>query len=310
MNQKKVKSDNKKRKNLAASVRARLLNIAKEKQRDFNAVLLQYFQERFLYRLSISPYKDNFVLKGALLFLIYQMPRLRPTKDMDFLGNAIANNLEKMKMIIRNIIRMAAEDGVNFEQDSVTLESITEAGDYQGIRIRLDGRLGSVRKKIQLDVGFGDVVMDGPVEMYFPTLLDNPAPLIKIYSLESAIAEKFEAIVKYNFLSSRMKDFYDILYLAQHHSFKFNTLHAAIDATFKNRHTSLTDRRVVFDRKFKNDPAKQEQLHAFLERNKLEGEKFFNKVVGLLEDFLEPVCHRPDEQNTNKKWNVNSWCWI
>jgi len=304
-----VNSVNKKPKNLAASVKARLLNIARENQRDFNAVLLQYFQERFLYRLSQSSYKDNFVLKGALLFLIYEMPRLRTTKDIDFLGSGIANDLEKMKRIIQDIAQIPAKDAVIFQPDSVKLEKIAEVGEYQGVRIRLDGRLGSVRKKIQLDIVFGDVIVAGPVEMNYPTLLDNPAPIIKIYSLESSIAEKFEAIVKYNFLSSRMKDFYDILYLARNHSFEFNTLYEAIEASFKNRQTSLVDRQVVFDQKFKNDPARQVQWNAFLNRNNLEAEKSFKKVIELLEDFLEPVCQQTEKQIIHKKWNVNSWSW-
>lgn len=300
---------NKKPKNLAASVKARLLNIARENQRDFNAVLLQYFQERFLYRLSQSSYKDNFVLKGALLFLIYEMPQLRTTKDIDFLGSGIANDLEKMKRIIQDIAQIPAKDAVIFQPDSVKLEKIAEVGEYQGVRIRLDGRLGSVRKKIQLDIVFGDVIVAGPVERNYPTLLDNPAPIIKIYSLESSTAEKFEAIVKYNFLSSRMKDFYDILYLARNHSFQFNTLYEAIEASFKNRQTSLIDRQVVFDQKFKNDPARQVQWNAFLNRNNLEAEKSFKKVIELLEDFLEPVCQQIEKQNIHKKWNVNSWSW-
>ena len=292
-----------------ASVKARLLNIARENQKDYNAVLLQYCQERFLYRLSISAYKDNFVLKGALLFLIYQMPRLRPTKDIDFLGNGISNDLEKMKRVIQNIAKIPAEDAVIFHPENILLENIAEEGEYQGVRIRLDGRLGSVKKTIQMDIGFGDIIMNGPVELDYPTLLDNPVPTIKIYSLESSIAEKFEAIVKYNFLSSRMKDFFDILYLARNQSFQFDQLHKAIEATFNNRKTPLIDRQVVFDQKFKNDPAKQKQWNAFLNRSKLEEEKSFKKVIELLEIFLEPVCQKPDMQNMNKKWNESSWRW-
>ena len=101
-------------KDLGASVRARLTNIAKETKRDFDAILLQYLQERFLYRLSISPYRSAFVLKGALLFLVYEMPFLRPTKDVDFLVRSKSKDVGTIKNMIQDIARVDVEDGVRF----------------------------------------------------------------------------------------------------------------------------------------------------------------------------------------------------
>lgn len=141
-------------KNIAASARARLLTIAKDSGRDFNAVLLQYFQERLLYRLSISPYKHNFVLKGALLYLIFDMPRLRPTKDIDFLGADIDNSEENLIKVFRNIILTEENDGVTFDSESLDYELIKEDADYQGIRIFCTANLGNAKRRMQFDIAF------------------------------------------------------------------------------------------------------------------------------------------------------------
>jgi len=186
-------------KNLGASIRARLTDIARETKRDFDAILLQYFQERFLYRLSISPYRSVFILKGALLFLVYDMPFLRPTKDVDFLVRAKSKNIATIKGMIQDIARMDVQDGVRFLPESVSLESVMEDADYEGIRVKIQGSLDKARKMLQVDIAFGDVLVAGPVEMEFPLLLDDqPVPRLKVYSNESAIAEKFQSLVKLN----------------------------------------------------------------------------------------------------------------
>ena len=216
---------NKERKNISASIRARLTNIARQTGRDFDAVLLQYFQERFLYRISISPYREYFILKGALLFLVYNMPFLRPTKDIDFLVNSIPNDLQKIKRIIEDIALIDDKDGVVFIQKSISVESIIEDAVYEGVRIKIEATMDSTKKLLQLDIAFGDVVVEGPVEMSFPVLLEGQSvPNIQVYSRESAVAEKFEAIVKLNVITSRMKDFYDILFLAQKETFQMKNV--------------------------------------------------------------------------------------
>ena len=214
---------------MGASVRARLLDMAKKTGRDFDAVLVRYFQERFLYRLSRSPYERHFILKGALLFLVYEMPFFRPTKDIDFLGSATSNDMGNIKSMIREIAGLHLPDGVIFYPDSVKAERIKEDADYEGVRVKLEATLSGARKTLQLDIGFGDIVVPGPVEMEFPVLLEGlPVPSLMVYSKESAIAEKFEALVKLNFLTSRMKDVYDILFLASQESFRLATMREAI----------------------------------------------------------------------------------
>jgi len=306
-----MKNKKKHTKDLAASIRARLLSIAKINKQDFNAVLLQYFQERFLYRLSVSPYKDNMVLKGALLFLVNQIPRLRPTKDIDFLGVAITNDRDNVESIIRDILIIKADDGVIFDPDSVSSEIITDQAEYPGIRVCFECSLAAAQKRLRLDIGFGDEIVPHPVIMDFPVLLDDQAiPSVLTYSLESSIAEKFEAIVKYNFLTSRMKDFYDIWYILNNSEFNYHQLKAAIFTTFKNRSTALREYKIVFSADYKLDESKNVQWKAFLNRNKIDCHLSFPEIVGKLEKFLLPICISENEEKFPAIWDPTYNHWI
>jgi hypothetical protein len=306
--------EKRKLKNISASVRARLLNLAKAEQKNFNNVLLQYFQERFLYRLSVSPdpsqaQDENFILKGALLFLLYDAPRLRPTKDIDLLGRAQPNDLENIRTIIQQIAQIEAPDGVVLTKESATVEKIKESDEYEGVRVKIEAFLTSARQTLQIDIGFGDQIVPGPLEIEFPVLLDQPAPRIKGYSKESVISEKFEAIVRFNFLTSRMKDFYDILFLATHESFQMPILRQAIDATFHRRMTPLDDISIIFTEEFKVQVDKQEQWTAFLRRNHLESFERFASAVEHLRLFLEPVLKEPSDVLENLRWSPDLWLW-
>jgi predicted nucleotidyltransferase component of viral defense system len=297
-------------KDLGASIRARLTNIARETRRDFDAVLLQYFQERFLYRLSISPYQSAFVLKGALLFLVYEMPFVRPTKDIDFLVRSKSKDMRTIKSMIQNIAGVDVQDGVRFFPESISLASVMEAADYGGIRVKLKGFLDKAIKTLQIDIAFGDVLVAGPVEMEFPLLLDDqPAPCLKVYSNESAIAEKFQSLVKLNILTSRMKDVYDILFLASHQSFHMHLFRKAIVKTFKKRGTPIDERKSIFTKEFKSSKGKQAQWTAFLRRSRLESHEAFDKAIDHLELFLEPVCSRQPLSSAQLRWNPKKWSW-
>jgi predicted nucleotidyltransferase component of viral defense system len=298
-------------KNLGTSIRARLTNIAKETKRDFDAILLQYFQERFLYRLSISPYRSAFILKGALLFLVYEMPFFRPTKDVDFLVRSKSKDMRTIKGMIQDIARVEVQDGVRFFAESVSLESVMEDADYEGVRVKIHGSLDKARKMLQIDIAFGDVLVAGPIEMEFPLLLDDqPVPRLKVYSNESAIAEKFQSLVKLNILTSRMKDVYDILFLASHQSFDMHLLHKAIFKTFNRRGTPIEERRAIFTREFKSSKEKQTQWTAFLKRSRLESYRTFDEAINHLELFLEPVCSQRSLSSGDQfKWNPEKWTW-
>lgn len=296
--------------NLGASIRAKLYNIARETGRDFDSLLLQYFQERFLYRLSVSQFRRNFILKGALLFLAYKMPLLRPTKDIDFLLTSITNDLEEVKSIIGQVASIDAADGVSFVVESISVESIIENADYGGIRVKIEAMLANARKALQLDIGFGDVIVAGPIEMDFPILLEEqPVPHLHVYSKESAIAEKFEALVKLNILSSRMKDIYDILFLAVQESFNLKTMHKAILETFRNRATPLKDRASIFAEEFRHSKEKQTQWSAFLKRSRLDSFKSFAEAIEHLAHFIEPACGKLLLSRHDIIWSPEVWEW-
>ncbi len=277
-------------KNIASSVRARLLVIAKKSNRDFNAVLLQYFQERFLYRLSISESKENFVLKGAMLFRIYEMPASRPTLDIDFLCRNTDNSEENLNSLIKEILSIECNDGVTFDGDSISSEIIKEIDEYQGVRIFCLAYLGKAKTRLHFDIGFGDKVFPDPALLEFPVLLEDlPIPKIIAYSPETAIAEKFEAIVSLGIFTSRLKDFFDIYYMSQNYKFSSDNLREAIMITFDNRESDISNRNFVFSDEFKQDKNKRQQWKAFLNRISSEIPLSFGECLEYIEIFLEPI---------------------
>lgn len=196
--------------NIAASVHQRLLNKARETSRPFNEVLQLYACERFIFRLSRSPFAERFILKGALIFSTWSGPASRPTMDIDLLGK-LNNDLEVITETMKSISVIAVEDdGLIFHAETVTAARIVEIANYEGVRVRIQGNLGNARVSIQIDIGFGDVVIPGPRRVKYPTILDFPAPEINGYTMESTIAEKCHAMMRLGVLNSRMKDFYDI----------------------------------------------------------------------------------------------------
>ncbi|MBK7501204.1 MAG: nucleotidyl transferase AbiEii/AbiGii toxin family protein [Ignavibacteriales bacterium] len=292
-------------KNIAASVKEKLRNISTQSGREFQSVVSQYVQERFLYRLSESIYSNNLILKGALLFIAHDISRNRPTRDIDFLGSKIPNEIKDLVEVIKEILIIKTEDGLRFDSESVEAENITEDGDYKGVRIKFYAFLENSRERMQLDIGFGDMITAGPVEIEFPTLLDFPAPKLKVYSIETAIAEKFEAIVSLQLQTSRMKDFYDIQFFAKHYDFKKDILIKAIKTTFNNRSTDLALNKIIFEDKFKNDENFQILWSAFLDRNKLEKDKTFFEAVSRIQSFIQPVF----DSKTKNNWNPEKWKW-
>lgn len=202
-------------KNVSASVRQRLLDRAKRDRRPFNELLQYYAMERFLCRFSRSPHASRFVLKGALMLRVWRSPEFRPTMDIDLLGQT-RNEEANISAQIRDVLSVEVDpDGLVFDRDSIRTERIAEDAVYQGIRARFLATLDSARINMQVDIGFGDVVFPEPEEADLPVLLDFPAPRLRCYSRESAIAEKFETMVKLGELNSRMKDFYDIWLLSR-----------------------------------------------------------------------------------------------
>lgn len=274
--------------NVAASVRQRLLNIARHDGRPFNELLQYYAMERFLYRLSRSAHADCFILKGALMLRVWRSPQFRPTMDIDMLGRTSSEE-ERIVSQMREIMMAGVDpDGLVFAPDSIRTERITEDAEYEGIRVRFLGTLGTARISMQLDIGFGDIIHPGPEMSELPTLLDSPAPRLLCYSRESAIAEKFEAMVSLGALNSRMKDFYDIWFLSRQFDFDGNDLAEAITLTFRQRETHLPANIEAFSKDFAE--AKQNQWSAF--RKRLQQEHIpasFHELTTALESFLSPI---------------------
>lgn len=275
-------------KNVASSVRQKLLNLARNYKRPFNEILQYYAMERFLYRLSQSVHADRFILKGALMQRVWRSPEFRPTMDIDMLGRT-SNEEASLVAQIRDVMAVdVVPDGLAFDPDSIQSERITEDADYEGIRIRFRGSLDTARVNMQVDIGFGDIVYPGPEESYFPVMLEIPAPKLLCYSRESAIAEKFEAMVKLGSLNSRMKDFYDIWLLSRQFDFDGEKLAEAIRLTFEKRGTAIPRKIEAFEPSFID--AKQVQWAAFHKRLQQDhAPKSFSDVVAVVEEFLAPI---------------------
>jgi len=277
--------------NVAASVHQRLLNRARVEGRPFDE-LLQYFAlERFLYRLGRSPYAHQFVLKGALMFGVWQGPFSRPTRDVDLLG-WVDNRVEAVVQAIQVICQQPVpeDDGLRFDTHSVVGETITEGAQYQGVRARLFARLGTARIRLQIDTGFGDVLVPGPVKVRLPTMLDFPPPEVQGYTRESAIAEKYQAIVYLGAINSRMKDFYDIWSLATRFAFDGPVLAQAVRETFHQRQTTLRASPVAFTATFTEDQDKQAQWAAFIRRHPFEqAPPTLSGAIQVIKLLLQPV---------------------
>jgi predicted nucleotidyltransferase component of viral defense system len=250
-------------KNMGASVRARLLNIARERGQTFDLLLVRYALERFLYRLSLSAHKDNFVLKGAMLLATWLDNAYRPTRDIDLLGFG-ASQPEAILAVFREICAIETEDGVVFDAGALRIDRNREDLEYGGLRVVTDARIGGAKIRVVVDIGFGDAVEPGLNEIELPVLLDLPAPRLRAYPKEAVIAEKFQAMVDLGRANSRMKDFYDIWFLAKTFTFEDDRLARAITATFARRKTGIpVEAPDALSDAFAQDDAKRKQWEAF-----------------------------------------------
>jgi hypothetical protein len=277
--------------NVAASVRQRLLNLARERKEDFGLVLTKYGLERILYRISQSQYREVFVLKGALLFEVWTEQHYRPTRDADFLARG-QNAPQRFIEMFQEICGLNVEDdGVRFDPATITAEEISEDADYKGIRVKFFGFLENARLPIQIDLGFGDVITPAAIETELPTLLDAPKAKLLTYPRESVVAEKFEAMVSLGMANSRMKDLYDVRSLSRDFPFGGRSLADAIQKTFARRGTELPKGRpVTFTAEFFEDADKKKQWAAFCERNRnYVGEIPLQVVCQELAVFLLPL---------------------
>lgn len=296
--------------NIAASVLARLKNIADKEHLDFNFLLVRYIQERFLSRLAVSGHVNKFVLKGGFLLLAYNIEKARPTRDIDFLGVDISSDRKNIENLMREIISVDMNDGVKFLPDSLKSESIKEGERYHGIRIKLIARIGSARNMIQVDVGFGDIVSPHPLQMNYPTLLNKGSIKVLAYSNETIVAEKFEAIVKLTTFNTRMKDFYDISFMAKEFSFNAALLREAIQQTFNRRQASIQSGQDLLNSNFGDQPHFDRHWEAFKKRTRLSSNQNFRSAFAEIQLFLLAVVElevKTDARNMN--WNRLTCRW-
>ncbi|MEN9610162.1 MAG: hypothetical protein RLZZ628_976 [Bacteroidota bacterium] len=252
-------------KNNIASIQSRLKNVAQQEHKTYQIILIRYFIERLMYRLSVSSFQPHFCLKGGALLYAFDKEANRPTIDLDLLGLNLSNEQAHLKRIFQTLSQIPCEaDAVFFLKDSITTSEIQKEGRYAGIRVKIDARLGNIRHFLQIDIGFGDVITPAPVEMSYPTLLPMPIPQIIAYSVETVIAEKFEAMIDLADQNSRMKDFYDVYKLLQKKDYREPILEEAIRNTFQRRGTAFEANPVLFTQGFMENPQRQLDWKAFL----------------------------------------------
>jgi predicted nucleotidyltransferase component of viral defense system len=291
-------------KNSAASVRARLLALAQSRSQDYQRVLGRYAIERFLYRLGHSPYRNKFAIKGATLFTLWTGETHRPTKDLDMLGWG-SSAISDVEETIRAICKVEDNDGILFDGESVEGTRIKEEDEYDGVHVKFHAVLAGARIPMQVDIGFGDAVYPEPEFASFPVLLPMEAPLIRAYPREAAIAEKFNAMVVLDIRNSRMKDFYDIWFMATTWDFDLAALRTAILASFERRKVAIPqDVPFALTEEFLDDPQKTQQWNAFVSRL-YSGSKTpsLEEVGALLRALLLPCIHPATAPgSTNRRW--------
>ena len=301
---------NRKPTNIPASVLAKLKNIADKDNFDFNFLLLRYIQERFLSRLAVSGYVNKFVLKGGFLLLAYNIEKARPTKGIDFLGINISRDRKELERVVREIVLVDLSDGVRFLPESVRSAVIKEKADY-GIRITLTANIGSAKSTIQIDCGFGDIISPHPLQMDYPTLLHKEGIKLLAYSKETIVAEKFEAIVKLTTFNTRMKDFFDIVFLASEFDFDGATLQLAIRNTFARRQTSFNLAEELLHSDFGGRAHFQHHWDAFKRRTRLTTRDVFSDIFEVIQVFIAPTIEAEmagkalslNWDRTAKKWS-------
>lgn len=293
-----------KKRNIAASIRAKLLTKARAEKLDFNLILTRYALERLLYRLSVSAHSGQFLLKGALLFdLWFDVPH-RPTRDADLLGFG-SDEVPDIEEVFRDICALELDDGIHFLPESVRANTIRKESSYSGVRVLLLGLLSGAHCSVQVDVGFGDAITPGPETVNYPTLLPGlPSPTLRAYPRYTVVAEKFQAMVVLGAANSRMKDYFDLLILSRHSNFNGDLLCQAIRATFERRSTPAPSGIPYgLSGEFALDSQKQVQWRAFLKKNALSHMEL-DEVIHALQLFLLPPLEvlRGKEVDTQMEW--------
>jgi len=290
--------------NLAASVLAKLANIAGQSEEGYNLLLVRFVAERLLFRLASSEHTESFVLKGAMLFLLWGSNPHRPTRDIDLLGFG-EPDAERLAGIFRFLCAASLpDDGVNFEAESVIAEEIRALDQYGGIRVTLRAKIGNAQIPMQIDVGFGDAMTPAPTLVSYPTILDFPAPRLRAYGRETVVAEKIEAIAKFGMINTRFKDYFDLRELAESQPFDGALIQKVIRATFQRSGTLLpTSMPIGLTDTFAEDATKQRQWTAFCSKiNTSRAKEPLRSAIKVIASFVGPPMTSPGRDPFVQMW--------
>ncbi len=274
--------------NIGASVRARLLHLARARGEDFQLVLTRYANERLLFRLAASQHAQRFVLKGAALFTLWTGKPHRTTRDLDLLAFGDPGP-ERVRDVFAEVLALdVPDDGVQFDVDSLTAGLIREEQEYGGVRVEFVARITNAQVRLQIDVGFGDAITPEATFVQYPPLLDFPAPRLRAYPRETVVAEKLQAMVQLGMANSRMKDFYDVAVLARDFDFDGALLTRAIRATFERRQTELPrSPPVALTEVFAQDPTKRTQWSGFVRKAGVHDAAGLAETIAAVRAFVE-----------------------
>ena len=272
------------------SIRAVLLNLSKQENLIFQQVVTRYLHERFLYRVSLSEYNSSFVLKGGNLMYVIEGLHIRPTMDIDILAKNMDNDKENVKNIFRKICEIKYDnDCVCFNSNAIAVSDIAVEKKYSGVRLLIDTQFDTIRQSIQVDIGFGDIITPDAIALSYPVLLNElDSPKILVYSVETVIAEKFEAMIHLGGLNSRMKDFYDVYILLKNNRIDDEILDKAIFCTFERRKTMLKTQPEIFTKDFYLYEQRQTAWKFFLKKIKEEYVDF-EEVMRIITTKLQPI---------------------
>ncbi len=294
----------------AESVKATLKNQAPKRGHMLQEELTAYGLERTIYRISISDYVDKFTLKGGIfLYALFDGNFTRATTDIDLLAQKTSNEVGNIKKIFEEIFSIEVDDALLYDLRTLNVYSITEFKAYHGVKVSIVACLGRTKIPVSIDIGFGDIVYPERVLMDFPVLLDMEVPKIYAYSLNSVIAEKFEAIVSLGYANSRYKDFYDIYILAKNYDFDGEELKNAIEETFSHRKMGFDDI-VAFEKGFADDSIRKSRWNAFIKKKKAMVSVELEEAIDLIEVFLQPVVDKiVNKSILDIHWNSQEKGW-
>lgn len=283
-------------------IKQQLIDVAKQNKLGLQRTIGLYVREGILDRLSKSDVADRFILKGASVFQVLLGQPHRPTADIDLLGFG-TNEPEKLKAIFTEICRIPTQDGLNFTEISTDL--LQKGKKYQGVRLKIGGNLNSISFTTQVDVGYGHIVTPKALDAEFPTLLDRVPPRLKIYPKETIVAEKLEAVVVLGLRNSRLKDYYDLLYLSNNFSFEGEILAEAINNTFTRRETPFPKSTPIgMTEKYINyDPVRRKDWKKLFQQGTMDSRPKLSEAIASIREFLlPPLQAAATGSEFNQKW--------